>query len=256
MKKTFMFVPLCALLSIFCFDSTVKAQNDEFYSSRLGSSVAQLKRRTVDLVDRTSQNLRRGQTANRVEIEEAFLAVQIDAGAGLFDQMTRDNRRAAELRDAAVLLFDLAGRAPSYGSSSFLWRDIQKSIADINRELGNSGGNTGGNNGGNTGGNDGTIVGRAFWRGTVDDRVQIRLQDRDLRVKTLSGRPYPDGTFSFTSALPNRRVTVEVNKQKGRGNVRVIQQPSRENNFTTVIEVADTEGGAKEYQLEIFWRRD
>jgi hypothetical protein len=170
--------------------------------------------------------------------------------------MTRDNRRAAELRDAAVLLFDLARRAPSYGSSSFLWRDIQKSIADINRELGNSGGNTGGNNGGNTGGNDGTIVGRAFWRGTVDDRVQIRLQDRDLRVETLSGRPYPDGTFSFTSALPNRRVTVEVNKQKGRGNVRVIQQPSRENNFTTVIEVADTEGGAKEYQLEIFWRRD
>ena len=257
MKKSVLFVSLFILFSIFCFVSPAKAQNDEFYSSRLGSSVAQLKRRTVDLVDRTSQNLRRRQTANRSEIEEAFLAAQIDATAGLFDQMTRDNRRAAELRDAAALLSDLSRRAPSYGSSSFLWRDIQKSIADINRELGNSGGNNGGNNNGNTGGNDdGTIVGRAFWRGTVDDRVQIIIRDQDLRVQTVSGRTHPDGTFSFTSPLPNRRVTVEVNKQKGRGSVRVLQQPRRENDFTTVIEVADTDSGAKEYQLEIFWRRE
>lgn len=255
MKKSVLFVSLFVLFSILGFDSTVKAQNEEFYSSRLGTSVAQLKRRTVDLVDRTSQNLRRGQSATRPEIEEAFLAAQIDAGAGLFDQMTRDNRRAAELRDAAALLSDLSRRAPSYGSSSFLWRDIQRSISDINRELGNSGGNNGGNNGGNTD-SDSTIVGRAFWRGTVDDRVRITIRDRDLRVETVAGRPYPEGTFSFTSPLPNRRVMVEVNKQKGRGNARVLQQPSRENDFTTVIEVSDTEGGAKEYQLEIFWRRD
>lgn len=258
MKNSFLFVPLFVLISIFGFDSSVKAQNDEISSSRLGASVDQLKRRTVDLVDRTSQNLRRGQAANRAEIEEAFLAAQIDAGAGLFDQMTRDNRRAAELRDAAALLSDLSRRAPAYGSSSFLWRDIQKLIADINREIGNpGGGNNGGNNGGNTGGgSDGTIVGRAFWRGTVDDRVQITIRDRDLRVETVAGRPYPDGNFSFTSPLPNRRVTVEVTKQKGRGGARVLQQPRRENDFTTVIEVSDTEGGAREYQLEIFWRRD
>lgn len=260
MKKSVLFIALFVALSIFCFDSPVAAQNEEFNSSRLGASVAQLKRRTVDLVDRTSQNLRRAQSATRPEVEEAFLAAQIDAGAGLFDQMTRGNRRAAELRDAAAILSDLSRRAPSYGSSSFLWRDIQKSVADINRELGNSGGgnnngNNGGNNGGDTGG-DGTIVGRAFWRGTVDDRVQITIRDRDLRVETVAGRPYPDGVFSFTSPLPARRVTVEVNKQKGRGNARVLQQPRRENDFTTVIEVSDAEGGAKEYQLEIFWRRD
>jgi hypothetical protein len=257
MKKSILFIPFLVLLSIFGLYSPVQAQDEEFSSSRLSSSVAQLKRRTVDLVDRTSQNLRRAQSATRPEVEEAFLAAQIDAGAGLFDQMTRDNRRAAELRDAAAVLSDLSRRSPSYSSNSFLWRDIQKSIADINRELGNSGGNSGGNNNGNTGGSDGgTVVGRAFWRGTVDDRVRITIRDRDLRVETVAGRPYPDGTFSFTSPLPSRRVTVEVNKQKGRGNARVLQQPSRENDFTTVIEVSDTEGGAKEYQLEIFWRRD
>ena len=264
MKESVLFILLFVLLSIFCSALPAQAQNEDFYSSRLNSSVAQLKRRTVDLVDRTSQNLRGAQSATRPEIEEAFLAAQIDAAAGLFDQMTRDNRRAAELRDAAAALSDLSRRAPSYSSSSFLWRDVQRSIADINRELGNSGGgNNNGNNNGNNGGNDGDengnnspVVGRAFWRATVDDRVQITIRDRDLTVQTVSGRTHPDGTFSFTSPLPARRVTVGVNKQKGRGSVRVLQQPRRENDFTTVIEVSDTEGGAKEYQLEIFWRRD
>ena len=255
MKKSVLFVPLFALLSIFCFDSPIKAQNEEFNSSRLGASVAQLKRRTVDLVDRTSKNLRRAQSATRPEVEEAFLAAQIDASVALFDQMTRDNRRAAELRDAAAVLSDLSRRAPSYSSSGFLWRDIQKSIAAIDRELGNPGG---GNNDGNAGGGDSSspVVGRAFWRGTIDDRVRITIRDRNLRLETVSGKPYPEGTFSFTAALPARRTTVEVNKQKGRGSARVLQQPSRENDFTTVIEVFDAGSGAKEYQLEILWRRD
>lgn len=257
MKKTFLLLSF-VVFSIFFFNSSARAQNEDFYSSRLGNAVAQLKRRTVDLVDRTAQNLRGNQTANRAEIEEAFLAAQVDAGAGLFDQMTRDNRRAAELRDAAAVLSDLARRAPAFGSSSFLWRDIQKSIADINRELGaNNGGNDDRSDDGNDNGNsDSAVIGRAFWRGTVDDRVRITIRERDLRVETVAGRPYPDGTFSFTSALPARRVSVAVNKQKGRGSARVVQQPSRENDFTTVVEIVDNGSGAKEYQLEIFWRRD
>jgi hypothetical protein len=253
MKKTFLFT----LLSILAFSFSAFAQQAEYASSRLTNYVNQLKRQTVDLADRTSANLRRGQSANRADIEEAFLASQLDASAGLFDQMVRDNRRAAELRDAAAVLNDLARRAPNYGSNNFLWRDAQRSINDINRELGNGGGgNTGGNDGGNDGGNQQPVVGRVFWRGTVDDRIQLIIRDQTLRVQTVSGRPYPDGTTSFTAPLPDRRVSVDVNKQKGRGNVRVLQQPRRDNDFTTVIEVSDTDGGAREYQLEIFWRRD
>ncbi|MGI8885179.1 MAG: hypothetical protein ACR2IA_13145, partial [Pyrinomonadaceae bacterium] len=141
-----------------------------------------------------------------------------------------------------------------------LWRDVQTSVNEINRELGNpNGNNSGGNNSGINSGinnNSNSIIGRAFWRGTVDDKVQLVIHNQSMRVQTVSGRSYPDGTSSFTAALPTRKVAVGVNKQKGRGSVRVLQQPSRENDFTTVIEIYDEGSGAKEYQLEIFWQKD
>lgn len=257
MKKSF----LLTLLFIFVFSVSASAQNAEYASSRLSNFASQLKRSTVDLADRTAERLK-GYTVTRADIEEAFLAGQLDAGASLFSQMVNDNRRVSELRDAAVFLSDLTRRAPSYGSNNYLWRNAQTAISDINRELGGAGNTGGNNNGGNSGGSNGgnddnrPVIGRAFWRGIVDDRVQLVLRDRSMRVETVSGRAYPDGTSSFTAALPDRRVSVEVNKQKGRGSVRVLQQPSRDNDFTAVIEIYDDGGGAKEYQLEISWRRE
>ena len=255
MKKSVLFT----LLSILTFVFSVSGQNTEYSSSRLNNSASQLKRLTVDLADRTSGRLQ-ANSITRADIEEAFLASQFDASAGLFEQMIGDNRRAAELRDAAVFLNDLARRVPNYGANSYLWRDVQTSVNDINRELGNpNGNNSGGNNSGINSGNNNnsnSIIGRAFWRGTVDDKVQLVIQNQSMRVQTVSGRSYPDGTSSFTAALPSRKVSVGVNKQKGRGSVRVLQQPSRENDFTTVVEIYDEGSGAKEYQLEIFWQKD
>lgn len=244
---------LLTLFSILAFSFSTFAQEAGRYgSTRLNNYADDLKRTTVDLADRTSEKIRNGYSVSRSDIEEAFTAAQLDASAGLFQDMIRGNNRAADLREAASMLNDLMRRAPSYGSNSYLWRNAQNSINDINRELGNGGG---GNNGGGYNPPDNRpIIGRAYWRGTVDDRVRLVLQDRNLRVETVSGRPYPEGTWSFTSSL-GRDAFVDVNKQKGRGNVRVLQQPSKENDYTTVIEIADTDGGAKEYQLEIFWRK-
>ena len=148
MKKTILLLSL--ILSAFTF--SISAQDDSFSSNRLNTLVNNLKRQTVDLVDRTSEDLRRNRNNSRSDIEAAFLAQQMDASVGFFDRMVRDNRRGSELRDAAAVLTDLARRAPGYGSSSYLWRDVQSSINDINRELG---GNTGG---GNTGGNTGEMI--------------------------------------------------------------------------------------------------
>ncbi len=251
MKKTILLLSL--ILSAFNF--SISAQDDNFSSSRLNNLVNNLKRQTVDLVDRTSEDLRRSRNNSRSDIETAFLAQQLDASVGFFDQLVRDNRRGSELRDAASILTDLARRAPSYGSSGYLWRDVQNSINDINRELGGVGGGGGNNGGGNNGGNDTSqVIGRAYWRGTVDSIVRIEIQGKNLGVNTISGSTYGSGTFSFTSPLPNRNASVGVDKKKGRGDVRIIQQPNRSNNFTAIIEIEDGGGGAREYQLEIYWR--
>ena len=248
MKKSILF----ALCSILVFAFSAAAQVDEasrYSSSRLDNLLNQLKRQTVDLVDRTSENLR-GSTANtRADIEAAFLAQQLDASTGFFQEFIRDGRRAAELRDAGAILNDLARRAPNYGANSNLWRDAQRTIGDVNRELGgsNSGGGGGGNNGDQSNG-------RAFWRGTVDQEVQLFIRSRDIETRTISGSSFGSGTFSFTSSLPTRNVNVDVVKKAGRGTVRVLEQPSRDNDYTAVVQIIDSGGGAKEYQLEIIWR--
>jgi hypothetical protein len=245
MKKSILFT----FLSLLIFSFAVQAQDENRYgSTRLTNLSTQLKRQTVDLADRTSEDLRRNNAASRADIEAAFLAQQMDASAGLFQQMVSDGSRAAGLRDAAAILSDLVRRAPGYGSASYLWRDAATTVNDINRELGGSG------NGNGNGDGDGNVIGRAFWRGTVDARVQIAIQGKNINSTVFAGQDYGQGVFSFTSALPTRNTTVEVVKTKGRGSVRVLQQPSRSNNYTAIVEVTDNDSGAKEYQLEITWR--
>lgn len=98
------------------------------------------------------------------------------------------------------------------------------------------------------------VRGRVFWRGMIDDKVQLRIQADKIETVTISGRAYPDGIYSFTSPLPSESVMVDLIKKAGRGTARVVQQPTEENNFAAIIEIYDNKGGAKEYQLEIFWR--
>lgn len=239
MKKTILFV----LISILAFAFSVSAQDEanKYSSSRLENLVNQLKGQTVDLVDRTSEDLKRNNSNTRADLEAAFLAAQLDASVGLFQDIIRDNRRASEVRDAASIVADLTRRGSTGGANNQLWRDAQRTISDINRELG-------GNNGG------GQSNGRAFWRGTVDKEVNLFIQNRNIETRTIGGTTYNNETFSFTSSLPTRNVTVEVIKKSGRGSVRVIEQPSRNNDYTAVVQILDNEGGAKEYQLEISWR--
>jgi hypothetical protein len=239
------------LFSIFLFALSVQAQEAERYgSSRLTNFAQTLVRQTVDLVDRTGNDMRNNPNNSRADIEAAFLATQLDGSAHLFEQMLRDGRRAGELRDAAAILSDLARRAPNFGSSSFLWRDVQRTIADINRELGNFGG--GGNNGGNQGG--GQTSGRVFWRGKVDIETQLVISGNSLETRVPAGPNWGGESHSFTSPLPSRRVEVSARIVRGRGSVRVIQQPTRNNDFTAIVQILDPQGGARDYELEISWR--
>ena len=107
--------------------------------------------------------------------------------------MVGDNRRASELRDASAILSDLGRKAPGgYGSNSTYWRDIQTSIDDINRELG-----------GNSGGGyqpppppQKPVIGRATWRGMVDNKVQIKIKDSIIETITIAGTAYGAGEAS------------------------------------------------------------
>lgn len=96
--------------------------------------------------------------------------------------------------------------------------------------------------------------GRVFWRGSVDDKVHLVIKGTTLESKTISGTEKPSGSYSFTAPLPALPVEVIAVRKEGRGTVTVIQQPAQDNGFTTIVEIYDNRGGARDYQLDISWK--
>lgn len=91
------------------------------------------------------------------------------------------------------------------------------------------------------------------WRGTVDDVVQIRIRNRNARSRAISGRVYSDDNFSFNGRAPRQNANVSVDKRNGRGQVFIVQQPNRRNNFTTIVQIVDKKGGADRYRFTLNW---
>jgi hypothetical protein len=105
-------------------------------------------------------------------------------------------------------------------------------------------------------GNVGTVCaqsGSMEWRGTVDDVVQIRIRNRNARSKAISGRDYNDDNFSFNGRAPRQNANVSVDKRDGRGQIFIVQQPNRRNNFITIVQIIDKKGGADRYRFTLNW---
>lgn len=217
-------------------------------SSRLVSLAQLLDEQGLDLAERIYGDYRARTASNRSDIEALYLAEQFSASARTFRRMVSDRRRESELRDGATILSTLLNRADSDFSRRNRWFDVRRTVEDIQRALDGRG-----SGGGFPGDESGSTSGRLHWRGTVDDNVQLVIRDGYVDVRTIGGTEYNDANYNFTSPLPRRRVTVRVNKLNGRGTVRVLQQPSRDNDYTAVIEIKDPSGGARMYEMEVLW---
>jgi len=185
----------------------------------------------------------------------------VRAGNGYEDVPSGSSNRISSIRifgNAEVLVY--SGRRYS-GRSELFDYDVRNVRSDFNDQIvsfetrvRNGGGFGGGAFGGGGFGNSGGPIGRMEWRGRVDDRLQLSIRSRSVEQETVAGAANSKGAFTFTSALPSAAVEVSVNKLEGRGIVRVLQQPSRLNSYTAVIEINDNKGGADDYRLEVVWR--
>jgi hypothetical protein len=80
------------------------------------------------------------------------------------------------------------------------------------------------------------------------------IRGRSVQERTLSGAQMGEGRPVFSSGLPAEPVRVSVRTIAGRGEVRLIQQPSRQNGYTAIVEVYDPARGAQDYRLQINWQ--
>ena len=219
-------------------------------SNRLTDSAARLSRDAEDFANASYNGYTNSNRNNRNEIEAVMLAQQLGASARIFYRMVVDRRRPQELRDAYDLMRNLANSVERNNLQRSSWYNVQRSLADVGRDLDSSGG---GGGGGPFPGDGGGRGGRMTWKGRVDDDVRITIRGGTADVETLGGTPYYDSQPNFGASLPARRVTVRLTSKRGRGEIYIEQQPSRENDFAVVVRIKDTRGGAADYEFELQW---
>jgi hypothetical protein len=91
------------------------------------------------------------------------------------------------------------------------------------------------------------------WSGRVDGRDLIYIRGNRLWINHREGQEITGADYRFFQPLTFDRTTIFVRKLRGRGTVRVIEQPTRNNNYTAVLMVEDPEGGADRYEIEVVW---
>ena len=217
-------------------------------SNRLMDMAARLSREAEDLADANYSSYTNSSRNNRNEIEAVMLTQQFAGASRIFYRMTVDRRRNQDLREAFDVLSRLARTVEQNNLQQSSWYNIQRLLSDIAREVSSN------QNPGPFPPGTGDRSGRMTWRGRVDDDVRIRIRGGSADVETLGGTPYYDSQPNFENSLPNRRVTVRLTSKRGRGEIFIEQQPSRENDFTAIIRIRDTRGGADNYEFTLEWQ--
>ena len=241
-----------ALATLLVFAHGAQAQFGQGQGNRLSDLADRLSRDAETFADTIYNNYSNSNSfrSNRSDVELVMASYQFAGASRIFYRMVVDRRRNQDLRDAFSIMQELARSVERNNNQQRTgWFNIQRTMNDLSRELNvDSSGGGGGNQGPDSG-----RGGRMTWRGRVDDDVRILIRGGTAEVETLGGTPYYDSQPNFSGSLPPRRVTVRLNVRKSRGEVFIEQQPSRENNFTAVIRIRDSRGGASEYEFELTW---
>lgn len=222
------------------------AQFGQAPSNQLIDLSSRLSREASDFAALTYRNYSSSFRSNRNEVEAVMLTEQFSGAAQVFYKMVNDRRRTQDLRDAYSFMQVLARSIERNNVQRTSWYNVQRLMSDVGGEIDAAGSNEGGNP-------DQGRGGRITWKGRVDDDIRITIRRGRAEVETIGGTPYYDAQPNFISSLPARRVNVSLNVKRGRGQVYLEQQPSRDNDFAVVVRIKDPKGGASDYEFELSW---
>jgi len=91
------------------------------------------------------------------------------------------------------------------------------------------------------------------WRGVVDDKVEVAFQGSNVRTTIVHGKPVENQDYHVNQPMPSDNVTVALSRVEGRGTVKIVQQPDRDNGFTTIVRIHDRRGGSDLYKFSLTW---
>lgn len=93
------------------------------------------------------------------------------------------------------------------------------------------------------------------WRGNVDQEIRVQMQGGRASVMAMGPREMTGyDNARAMSGVPASNGYVTVQMRQGRGNADVVEQPSAQNGYTTVVRIRDTQSGAGSYDVAAFWQ--
>jgi hypothetical protein len=95
------------------------------------------------------------------------------------------------------------------------------------------------------------------WSGKVDGIDDILIKGNQVRIEHVAARPIQSQDHRFSAPLPFAEVELDLEVLKGRGSVRLMEQPSQRNQYTAVVRVDDQDhSGDDRYEFELSWSRE
>lgn len=91
------------------------------------------------------------------------------------------------------------------------------------------------------------------WSGRVDDEVIVECRRNRCQSNARRGNAVLAENYRFGRPLPDGDVQVSLENARGRGDVRLIEQPSEANGYTTRILIRDPQPGIGEYSFNLRW---
>jgi hypothetical protein len=95
------------------------------------------------------------------------------------------------------------------------------------------------------------------WRGDVDGIDDILIKGSQVKIEHVAAKPIQSQDHRFSAPLPFAEVELTLEVIHGRGSVRLLEQPTKRNQYTAVVRVDDQDhSGDDRYEFELFWSRE
>lgn len=92
-----------------------------------------------------------------------------------------------------------------------------------------------------------------YWEGKVDGSDYIIVKDNNVTIKHIEAKKIRDMHYKFYSYLPHKSQNVELFVLRGRGKVKIVEQPSYFNRYSVKILIEDPQGGDYKYKIGLKW---
>jgi hypothetical protein len=88
----------------------------------------------------------------------------------------------------------------------------------------------------------------------VDDQVEVAVRGDLVSIRTISGRDARDDGSECNAPLPNRDIQgFNFEVKDSRGEIRLLAEPSRRNDFAAIVAIRDSAGGEGRYHFRLSW---